>query len=93
METAPTPSSPPSSSPFRGLERSVEHVLGADFRLVYGIAVPILMVIGLIILLALRPSTWLVVSVLLLEVAALAVVVVGFMGVLNDEDDEEPDSV
>jgi hypothetical protein len=88
-----TESSDPSyTSPthvFRGFDRSVERALGADVRLLYGMVVPILMVSGLIVLLALSPQTWLVIAVLLLEIAALGVVVTGFTGILNDDDGEE----
>jgi hypothetical protein len=40
--------------PFRGFDESVERTLGADMRLVYGLAAPILMVVGLIVILAER---------------------------------------
>jgi hypothetical protein len=93
----PTESSDPSytslSHAFRGFDRSVERVLGVDFRLLYGMVVPILMISGLIVLLALSPQTWLQIAVLLVEIAALGVVLTGFVGVLNDngeEDTEDP---
>jgi hypothetical protein len=75
--------------PFRGFDESVEHTLGADMRLIYGFAVPILMVTGLVVILALTPATWLLVSIMVLEVAALCVVVTGFMGMLNEPADED----
>jgi len=80
---------------FRGFDRSVERVLGVDVRLLYGMLVPILMVSGLIVLLAMSPQTWLQIAVLLVEIAALGVVVTGFVGILNDdggEDTESPDA-
>ncbi len=58
-------------------------------RLIYGIGVPILMVVGLIILLALNPTTWLVVSILLLEVAALGLVVAALFELMRDDEDED----
>ncbi len=73
---------------FHGFDESVERVLGADMRLVYGMAVPILMIVGLIVILALSPATWLVVSILILEAAALGVVIYGFTGLLNEPDEE-----
>ncbi|HUA70125.1 MAG TPA: hypothetical protein VMA96_03560 [Solirubrobacteraceae bacterium] len=92
-----TESSDPSytslSHAFRGFDRSVERVLGVDVRLLYGMVVPILMISGLIVLLALSPQTWLQIAVLLLELAALGVVLTGFIGILNDngeEDTEDP---
>lgn len=73
---------------FHGFDESVERVLGADMRLVYGMAVPILVIVGLIVILALSPATWVVAAIVLLEVAALGVVIYGFMGLLNEPDDE-----
>lgn len=79
----------PHANAFTGFDESVERALGADIRLLNGMAVPILMVVGVIILLALNRATWLVAMVVVLELAALAVVVYGFVGMLdeNDEDD------
>jgi hypothetical protein len=73
---------------FHNFDTSVERALGVDVRLLYGMLVPILMVCGLIILLALTPQTWLVITVVLLEIAALAVVVTGFVALLNDDTDD-----
>jgi hypothetical protein len=81
----------PHENPFRGFDESVEHVLGADMRLIYGFAIPILMVIGLIVILGLSPATWLVVAILVMEVAALCVVLTGFIGMLNEPDDDPPE--
>jgi hypothetical protein len=77
---------------FRGFDQSVERVLGADMRLVYGMAVPILMIVGLIVILALSPAVWLVAAIVVLELAALGVVAYGFVGLLEepDEETEEP---
>jgi hypothetical protein len=83
-----SPDEHPHENPFQGFDESVEHVLGADMRLVYGMLVPILMVVGLIIVLALSPATWLVVAIVILEIAALCVVLTGFIGMLNEPDDE-----
>jgi hypothetical protein len=82
---------PSHTHPFEGFDRSVEHALGADMRLLYGMAAPILMVIGVIVLLALNPATWLVIAVLLLEVACLALVVYGFVGLLDEPGDQDLD--
>ncbi len=74
---------------FRGFDDSTERILGADMRLIYGIGAPILMVVGLIILLALNPTTWLVVAILVLEVAALGVVVAALFELMRDDEDED----
>lgn len=89
MEAAPSPTHH-REPVFRGFEESVERTLGADMRLLYGMAVPILMIIGLIVVLALGPSTWLVIAVLVLELAALGVVMTGVIGMLSDGDEEDP---
>jgi len=74
---------------FRGFEESVERALGADMRLVYGMAVPILMIIGLIVILALSPSVWLVATIMVVELGALAVVMYGFAGMLNEPEEQD----
>ncbi len=77
---------------FHEFDTTVERSLGVDARLLYGMVVPILMVCGLIIVLALNPETWLVVAVLLLEVAALGVVITGFLSMLSEDDDSNVDT-
>lgn len=77
-------------SPFTGFDRSVARMLGADMRLLYGMAVPILIVVGLIIVLGLFPATWLVVTALALEIAMLVVVVFGFAEMLGERDEDDP---
>jgi len=90
MSTEPSdPSYTSLTHAFRGFDRSVERVLGVDVRLLYGMIVPILMVSGLIVLLALSPQTWLQIAVLLAEIAALGVVVTGFVGILNDNGEDD----
>ncbi len=79
------------AAPFRSFERATERVLGVDMRLLYGFAVPILMVCGVIVLLALAPSPWMVAAVMLLEAVCLGVVVTGFVGLLGEDDEEDAD--
>src|ERR1700694_4097045 len=80
----------PHANAFRGFDESVERALGVDMRLLYGMAAPILMIVGVIILLALNPAAWLVATVVVLELAALAVVVYGFVGMLDEGDEGDP---
>jgi hypothetical protein len=75
---------------FRDFDSSVTRILGADMRLVYGILAPTLLVIGLIVFLALKPATWLLVSIILVEVGALALVVTGLLGVMSGNGDDPP---
>lgn len=78
---------PPHEHPFREFDRSMERTLGADMRMLYGFLVPILMIVGLVVILALSPATWLVIAILVLEVGAIGVVVTGVMGMLDESDD------
>jgi hypothetical protein len=74
---------------FRGFDECVERVLGADMRLVYGMAAPILMILGLVTILALSPAVWLLATIMLLELALLGVVVYGFAGLLGEDGDRD----
>jgi hypothetical protein len=76
---------------FRGFEVSVERLLGTDMRLVYGLLVPILMLVGLIVVLALQPATWLVVSIVVVEIGLLATVITGLLGMMRSDDDDQTD--
>jgi hypothetical protein len=76
---------------FRGFDQSVERALGADMRLLYGMLVPILMICGVIVVLALGPAVWLVAAILVLELGALAVVGYGLAGMLNEPPDDDAD--
>jgi hypothetical protein len=76
---------------FRGFDESVERAVGADMRLLYGLLVPILMIWGVIVVLALTPAVWLVASIVVLELAALAVVGYGLAGMLNEAPDNDSD--
>ncbi len=74
---------------FRGFDQSVTGMLGADMRLLYGMAAPILMIVGLVILLALYPATWLVGAIVILEIAGLAVVVTAILEMMSDDEDDQ----
>lgn len=73
---------------FRGLDESVERAVGADMRLLYGMLVPILMICGVIIVLALIPETWVVALIVVLELGALAIVGYGLAGMLDEPPDD-----
>ena len=81
--------SPDQPHAFRGFDQSVEQAVGADMRLLYGMLVPILMICGVIVVLALSPATWLVVIVMVLELGAVAVVGYGLAGMLNEAPDDD----
>ena len=69
----------------------MERAVGADMRLLYGMLVPILMICSVIIVLALSPAVWLVATILVLELGALAVVGYGLAGMLNEPADDDID--
>jgi hypothetical protein len=75
---------------FRHFDSSVERILGADMRLVYGILAPALLVIGLVVVLALNPATWLLVGIVVVEVGALALVLTGLFGMMSGDGDDAP---
>ncbi len=74
---------------FRGFDESMTQLLGADLRLLYGMAVPILMIVGLIVLLALNPATWVVGVLVLFEIAGLALIVAGLYEMMSDDGGDE----
>ena len=88
MDTTQT-ATRPSSNPFRGLDTWLESMLGADMRLIYGVAIPMVVVVDLIVLLALRPTAWLVAILMLVEVAALGLVIFAFMKMLDDDHEQD----
>jgi hypothetical protein len=75
---------------FRHFDSSITRALGADMRLVYGILAPTLFVIGLVVLLALKPTTWLLVVIVLVEIGALALVVTGLFGMMSGDAGDPP---
>ncbi len=89
MATSATPSTHAHANAFRGFDQSVERAIGADMRLLYGMAVPILMICGVIIVLALTPAVWLVAAIVVLELGALGVVGYGLATMLNEPSDDD----
>ena len=76
---------------FPGFDVSMTRMLGADLRLLYGIGVPIAMVLGLIVVLALNPAKWVVGVIVVCEIAGLALIVTRLYAMMSD-DDEAPAS-
>ena len=72
--------------PLAALDGRLERLLGADMRMIYGLLAPVLLICGVIIVLALKPSSWLVALTVVLELAALAFVVVKLLAMLGDAD-------
>jgi hypothetical protein len=78
----------------RPLHRRVESLLQTgDMRLIYGIFVPFVVVVGLIIALAFSGEELLVIPLMLVLVVMTGVVVVGLNQMMDeDEDDDEEDA-
>jgi len=74
-------------NPFAALDARVERLIGADMRLIYGLGGPVLLLCGVIMLLALTPSEWLVGAAVVLEVAALGLVVTKVLAMLDEPDE------
>ncbi len=76
--------------PLHHLDEVVESAVGADMRLLYGMAVPMLVVFGLILVFVAQHSVWLVALALVVEIGCLGLIVTKLMAMLNDDDAEEP---
>lgn len=86
---APQPAQRPVLDPLRHFDDVIESRIGGDLRLIYGMAAPILVVVGLIAVLVLSPSYWLVGAVLVIELACLMFMVVKLMAMLGQPEAEE----
>jgi hypothetical protein len=75
---------------FRTFDSSVKRILGVDMRLVYGLFTPAALVIGLIVILAFDPRTWLLVAIVAVEIGALALVLIGLREMLRTDAGEPP---
>jgi len=78
------------TNPRRSLARfdaSAERVLGVDARLIYGFAGPVVGMSLLIVLMMLSRSAWAVAAAMIVEVLLMAVVIAGFVNVLEDDRD------
>ncbi|MGO9972175.1 MAG: hypothetical protein ACLP01_05070 [Solirubrobacteraceae bacterium] len=72
------------------MEMLIERLIGADMRLIYGAIVPMVLIVGLVVLLTLQSTSWwLVALVLVVEFAAVGLVVFAFMKMLDEDNDEE----
>jgi hypothetical protein len=78
---------PAAYRPYDAVEPRIERLLRADFRLVYGMAVPILIVTGAVVALATDPEWWMLAPMMLLVALLTAVVAVGFNHVMSQYDD------
>ncbi len=89
--TSPQPEHSRVMRAYGAIDRGAERFLGVDTRLLYGFAVPVLVIVGMIIGFSFHARWWLVGLVVLFEVVALVIVVLGFVRMLNQGD--EPDDL
>lgn len=92
--TTPYPTAPASpgpqaaqTDPLAGLDRLLDRLLGADLRWLYGLAVPMFAVFGVIVLVSFHHSIVWAGAALVLEAALLALIVVKSLAILGEEDD------
>jgi hypothetical protein len=81
-----TPTRPRSAEPLHHLDLAVAGFLGADIRLIYGLAVPVLLVVAAMLPMFFRPSYWLVGALMVLVVCCVAFIVTKVMAILDAPD-------
>jgi hypothetical protein len=74
---------------FRGFDESVAQMLGTDMRLLYGMLVPILMIVGLVIMLTQYLAAWLVGAIVIVEIGGLALVVTAILEMMSDDESDQ----
>lgn len=74
------------TDPLHDLDVAVESAVGADLRLLYGMLVPVLLVVGLILALVIGRTYWLVAAALIPEIALLLFIVVKILAMLDEPD-------
>lgn len=70
----------------------MESFWGADIRLLYGIGVPALVLLGLIVVFALHASWWLLAGLVVCLLLLTGVVMIGFLQMLGEDDDDDEDA-
>lgn len=76
---------------FTRFDSFVARRLGCDMRMLYGMAGPILVIVGLLVVLAFHPHAWIVAGIMVVEVIGLALVVAGIFGVMDDREPDQPE--
>lgn len=91
MAIAPSPTAPQERilRPYRALNHSVERAVGVDTRLLYGFAVPVLAVVGMIIAFAVTAEAWMIPAIIFFIVVGIAVVWYGLVDMLGEDDDQD----
>jgi hypothetical protein len=73
--------------PLHGLDVAIETTLGADLRMLYGLGIPVVAMVALMIPMFLLPSYWLDAGVLVTAMGATGFIVVKFLRLLEEPDD------
>ena len=71
---------------YRTIDRALQRLLEVDARLLYGFVVPVLAITGLVVILALDPSSWLLALAVVLLLLAAIIVALGIVRMLSDDD-------
>jgi Flp pilus assembly protein TadB len=81
------------ADPLHGVDRAIRSATGTDLRLLYGMVVPIAVVLGLVTWAFLSPSYWLVGVSVAVEFSIIVLVVVKVVAMLDepDTDAQSPD--
>lgn len=75
--------------PLDGLDRRLGRLLGVDMRLMYGFSVPVLILVGLILVFALSPATWMVVVLVVIEISLITLIITKLVEMINEPEGRE----
>lgn len=79
-------------APVHRFDGAVERFLGADMRLLYGMAVPVVLASAVVaVVIAFAASPWAIAGLVALVVVMLVVVLVGFFAMLDETEDTDQD--
>lgn len=75
--------------PLHRLDVSIESLLGVDLRLLYGMLVPMLVILGLVVAVLAVQSYWVVAAAWIVEMAALGLIVTKLLAMLAEPGEAE----
>lgn len=71
------------------MDVAVESAVGVDLRPIYGMLVPVLLVVGLVLAVVLVQSYWLVAAAWVVEIACIALIVTKTFAMLDEPEQPE----
>lgn len=77
------------ADPLYEMDVAVESAVGVDLRLIYGMLVPVLLVIGLVLTVVFVQSYWLVAATWVVEIAFIGLIVAKTLAMLDEPDRPE----